>query len=220
MKNIAIACSDLRNEIKMILEDVGVDYPILWIDSNKSGSPAKLYKAIKQQLGNIDNVNNIVLIFRNWGIQYREYRSTKASLVFPIIEDWKGFLQARELRNRLARNPEIPFLLGRGNLHKETDLWGEFKYCLNKWGAVRTKKIFEDMLNEHRRVWSGTTCDTRQYEDGKLAEQQILGIIDLLNSPLSIVYKAFLGEFDSQFIILEQDRAKIKGSFRQTGMAQ
>lgn len=206
MKNIAVACYTLRDEVRTVLQHVKVDYPIIWIDSGLHNFPEKLNKGLQDQINKIDNVDNILLIFGTCGNSLAGLTSPKAKLIFPRVDDCISLFLGGNARRRTLDREETSYYLTKGYLENENNIWSEYNYCLNKYGPEKAKRIYDQMLRHYKRL---LVIDNGAYDPEEILEetQRIAQVLELKHEvtegSLRILYKAFNGEWDEEFAIIE-----------------
>ncbi|SJZ70673.1 DUF1638 domain-containing protein [Selenihalanaerobacter shriftii] len=209
MENIIVACNTLRDEIRFVVDDLGVHYPILWIDSGLHNVPNKLNTAIQDQINKIENVENIILLFGSCGNSLVGLSSSNARIIFPKVDDCISlFLGGNERRQKIDR--EIAsYYFTRGYLRNEANIWQEYTYCVNKYGPEKAEVIFDKMLHNYERL---SVIDTGAYkpeeilpEISDMAEEFNL-THEIVKGSLKLVYKAFSGEWDKDFVIIEPEK--------------
>ncbi|MBZ4687083.1 MAG: hypothetical protein PWQ96_1729 [Clostridia bacterium] len=206
MKNIAVACHTLKDEVELVAKDLQVSYPIIWVDSGLHNVPKKLKETLQNQIDKIANVDNIVLLFGSCGNSLLGITSSNARLVFPKVDDCISlFLGGNEQRRVMDR--EAPsYYLTKGYFESETSIWTEYSYCVKKYGPQKTKIIFDKLLNKYEKL---RVIDTGAYEPEEIMEStlkmaRVLGLDhETITGSLRIIYKAFKGEWDEEFVIVE-----------------
>lgn len=206
MKNVALACRTLKDEVQSVANDLHVSYPFIWVDSRLHNAPAKLNKVLQEEIRQISDVDNIILIFGSCGNSLYGLTSSNSRLVFPKVDDCISlFLGGNELRRQMDK--EAPsYYLTKGYFSGETNLWVEYAYCINKYGPQKTRAIFNKMLNKYKKL---RVIDTGAYDPEEILETtwKMAGELGLehetINGSLRIIYKALKGEWDEEFTIVE-----------------
>lgn len=67
MKTVAVACQTLQDEIMFVIRDLGIKYPVLWIESMQHNNSQKLNLCLQEQIKRIGNTDTILLLFGNCG---------------------------------------------------------------------------------------------------------------------------------------------------------
>ncbi|MDK2986266.1 MAG: hypothetical protein PWQ96_1910 [Clostridia bacterium] len=206
MKNIVLACRTLKDEVELVVKELRVKYPIIWVDSGLHNYPDQLKEALQSQIDKIANVDNILLLFGNCGNALLGIRSDIASLIFPKVDDCISlFLGGNEQKKALDR--EAPsYYLTKGYFESETTLWTEYCYCVNKYGREKSKIIFDKILSKYEKL---RLIKTGAYKLQDIMEKTLKMALELgleheiVTGSLRKVYKAFKGEWDEEFCIIE-----------------
>lgn len=206
MKNIIVACYTLRDEVRLLMRELQLDCPIIWIDSGLHTFPEKLNKALQEQIDKIENVDNILLVFGICGNSLAGLNSSHSRLIFPKVDDCISlFLGGNERRRTLDREA-ASYYLTKGYLENENNIWTEYNYCLNKFGPDKAKKIFNKMLNHYQRL---LIIDSGGYNVKEILEEtkKIAEMLELehgvTEGNMSILYKLFKGDWDDGFAVIE-----------------
>jgi len=206
MGNIAVACNTLRDEIRKVISDTGIKTPIIWVDSGLHDFPDKLNKTIQEQIDRIENVENIVLLFGKCGNSIVGLNSSTSRIIIPEIDDCIAmFLGGDEEKKKLERQAPA-YYFTRGYLENETNIWTEYIYSVNKYGPEKAKSMFHRLFKNYKKL---RIIDTGAYEVKEIIERTN-NIADEFNLDHEIVegslrylYKAFSGDWDEDFIIME-----------------
>lgn len=206
MNTITLACYTIRDEIMLVVDDLRVNCPILWIDSGLHNFPEKLNKAIQEQINRIENVQNILLLFGSCGNSLAGLYSSNARIIFPKVDDCISLFLGGNERRRMLDKQDPSYYLTKGYLKNETNILTEFTYCKNRYGKEKAKTIFKKMLNNYRKL---RVIDTGAYDPNEIAEEtntmadEFDLIHEIVEGSLEIIYKAFRGEWDEDFVIVE-----------------
>ncbi len=205
MKNITVACNTLRDEVRYVIKDLEVKYPVLWIESGLHNTPEKLRSAIQGQIDRIENVDNIILLFGSCGNSLVGLKSDNTRIIFPQVADCISmFLGGDDRKRELDKIPSYYFT--RGYLENEANIWSEYQYCVEKYGAERSLDIYKKMLRNYKNL---RVIDTGAYKPeeimdltGKIAGEFKL-FHEVVEGSLKFIYKAFREEWDEDFVIVE-----------------
>lgn len=206
MKNIVVACYTLRDEVMIVMRDLQLDYPVIWIDSGLHTFPEKLNKALQDQIAKIENVDNILLVFGSCGNSLANLHSPNARLIFPKVDDCISLFLGGNERRRILDRQAASYYLTKGYLENENNIWTEYNYCLNKFGPEKARKIFNKMLNHYKRL---LIIDSGGYnvEDILAETQKIAEVLemehDVTEGSMQILYKLFKGDWDEGFAVIE-----------------
>ena len=159
MKNIAVACKTLQDEIMFVIRDLGIQYPVLWIESMQHNNPRQLKECIQQQINLIGNVDNIILLFGNCGNAIQGLSSRESSIVFPRVDDCISLFLGGNRQKKELDSKGSAYYLTRGYLEGESNIWSEYLYCVSKYGEEKARKLMGIILK---------TMKTERYRYGSL----------------------------------------------------
>ncbi len=206
MKNIAVACHTLRDEIELVANNLQIDFPIIWIDSGLHNYPDKLKETLQNQIDRIDNVDNVLLLFGACGNSLLGLKSAKAFLIFPKVDDCISLFLGGNKQKQLIDSEAPSYYLTKGYLESESTIWTEYCQCINKYGHNKTKVIFDKIFNKYKRL---ILIETGAYNPKDILETTTkisneLGLVqETVQGTLRIVYKALKGEWDEEFVVVK-----------------
>ncbi|MFZ5639485.1 MAG: DUF1638 domain-containing protein [Bacillota bacterium] len=206
MKTAAIACNTLRDEIMLAVDELKVDYPILWIDSGQHQTPQKLNKGIQQQIDRVSNVNNIVLLFGSCGNSLFGLRSEEARIIFPRVDDCISLFLGGNLRKREWDSKGHAYYLTKGYLQNEANIWTDYTQTLTKYGEEKTRRLMRALLKNYEKL---IVIETGAYNLDEFVDEtkDIAAKLELkhevVKGSLHILYKALRGEWDDDFVIIQ-----------------
>ncbi len=206
MKNIAVACQTLKNEVELVAEDLKVGCEIIWIDSGLHNVPKKLNKVLQDQISKINNVDNIILLFGSCGCALNGISSSTARIIFPKVDDCISLFLGGNEKRRMLDKKAPSYYLTKGYFESETTLWTDYHRCLKKYGSRKTKTIFSIMLDKYEKL---RIIDTGAYKPEEIYETTLKMAEELglehenVKGSLRILYKAFNQEWDEEFTIVE-----------------
>lgn len=205
MKTVAIACNTMKDEIMLVISEIGTNFPIIWIDSGQHGTPEKLGKNIQRQIDKVCDVENILLLFGGCGNALLGLRSIVARLIFPRVEDCIALFLGGNQKRRELDIKGHGYYLTKGYLENEANIWTEYKYSLNKYGEEKAGKLMGSILRNYQKL---RVIETGAYnlEETTAKTKTIatkLGLDhEVITGSLHILIKAFREEWDEDFVIL------------------
>ncbi|KXS40964.1 MAG: hypothetical protein AWU54_1785 [Candidatus Frackibacter sp. T328-2] len=206
LQNIFVACNTLKDEVMLVVEDLKVDAPIIWIDSGLHDFPEKLNKAIQEQINRIANVENIILLFGVCGNSLLGLHSSNARMIFPKVDDCIALFLGSNERKQTLDKKAPSYYFTKGYLENESNIWSEYNYCIDKYGLKKAKKIYKRMLHNYKEI---KVIDTEAYEPKEIIERtsNIANEFELshkvVEGSLKLIYKAFNEEWDEDFAIID-----------------
>lgn len=206
MGRVIITCQTIKSEVGLAIQETGVDYPVLSVDSGLHDNPALLRKAIQEQMDRIDNVDTIYMALGFCGNALLGIKSVQARLIIPRADDCISLLLGSyELRRQISAEAGTYFLT-KGWLDGESNLLTEYERCVGKYGPERALKVMKTLMGHYRRLM---VIDTKAYalEDilnRTIAFAQKIGMKHAqFPGSLRFLKKLLLGPWDEEFIILE-----------------
>ncbi len=205
MKNIAVACKTLKDEIMFVTSDLGIRYPVLWIESSQHNNPQKLKQCIQEQIDRISNVENILLLFGVCGNAIQGLCSPESRLVFPRVDDCISLFLGGNRQKKELDSKGSAYYLTRGYLMSEANIWGEYLYCVSKYGEEKARKLMRIILKNYEKL---NVIDTGAYRLEEIMElsKEIAAKLELshnvVTGSLHLLYKALRGEWDDDFCIV------------------
>ena len=206
MSTVILACQTIKDEVRLAIQETGVDYPVLYIESGLHNCPDLLMQKIQESISRLGNVKTILLAFGFCGNSLIGITSPDATLVIPRADDCISLLLGSyELRMSLSREMGTYFLT-KGWLDNEQNLLTEYKRCVERYGITKASKVFKMMLNHYKRLM---IIDTQAYELEEIITQtenfaQTMGIEhEKVNGSMRFLNKLLLGPWDEEFIIVK-----------------
>ena len=207
MSRMIVACKTLKNELNTAMAVCGCSYEIRWIESGLHNFPKKLHNTLQDILDQCVGCDEVLLVMGVCGNSVVGIRTHGFKLVIPRIDDCISLLLGSVTQRRHSSVSGSTYFMTEGWLEGERNIWKEYEYTVNKYGAELFKEIFDTMFQNYRNL---ALIDTGCYDMKKaIAETQeiakklnltyiqIPGTIDYLIELLSL-------EWDPErFIIVE-----------------
>lgn len=204
MKYKVVACNTLKDEINKIKSDLKIDTKIFWVDSGLHNYPDKLNKKIQETVDQVKDTDNKLLLFGYCGRSIEGIQTNNSRIIFPAVDDCISlFLGGVEIKEKLQKKADA-YYFTRGYLENEYNIWSEYKYCIDKFGKERSKKLMKRMFKNYKLI---RVINTKAYNIEKIipktkmiAEEFDLGH-EIIEGDLSILYEAFQQNWKNNFII-------------------
>jgi hypothetical protein len=209
MSTVIVACHTIKRELHLAIKETGVDFPVIFIDSNLHNNPDLLHQAIQQQIDKIEHVENILMAFGFCGNSLLGISSPEARIVIPRADDCITLMLGSYELSKNFRNEVGTYFLTKGWLDGEQNLLAEYECCVKRYGNEKALNVMGEMLKNYRRL---VVIDTKAYkledilhktknfaEKMGLVHQEYAGSMRLLN-------KLLMGPWDAEFIVLEPGR--------------
>jgi len=205
LETIAIACSTLKDEIMYTVNELNINYPIIWIESGLHNTPEKLKKGIQEQINNITGYKNILLLFGSCGNALYGLCSENSYIIFPKVDDCISLFLGGNEKKKEWDKKGVSYYLTKGYLESESNIWTDYKHCVEKYGCQKAKKIMGIMLKNYEKL---RIIETGAYNLQEILEttKHIASTLELshevISGTLNILRKALKGDWDQDFSIV------------------
>lgn len=169
---IVIACRTIEREVHAAMEACGFAGELRLIESGLHNMPKKLHARLQKELDACRNCDTVLLAMGFCGNSVVGLRAGNFQLVLPRVEDCISLLLGP------AARPLDSYFLTQGWLDGERNIWCEYEYCVQKYGAELGREIFDQMFRNYRTI---TLLDTGCYDVAVAAAQarRIAGALSL-----------------------------------------
>lgn len=206
MSTVILACQTIKREVHLAINQTGVNYPVILIDSGLHNYPDRLRDTIQIQLNKIENVDTVLMAFGYCGNGLMGIKSPEARVIVPRADDCITLLLGSyDVRKKISKEAGTYFLT-KGWLDYERNLITEYEQCVEKYGPDRALRVMKTMLSHYKRLM---VIDTKAYpledilpttagfaEKMGMHHEKFTGSMRFLN-------KLLTGPWDEEFIILE-----------------
>lgn len=206
MKNLIIACENLKDEVNLILKELSTNPPIIWIDSQLHNIPEKLKTRLQEEIDKVEEASNILLLFGCCGNGTVGLVSRNSKIVCPKVDDcFSLFMGGNEKRKNLYKSVSTYFFTKR-YIENDLSLWHEIERTKEKYGEKKCKKIINMIIGKYEYI---RVIDTGSYDVNDILDKttQIAREWNMehevLKGDLNILYKALQGKWDEDFIKID-----------------
>lgn len=209
-KTIAVACLTLKDEVMYVVHDLGIEYPVIWIESMQHKNPKQLNQCIQRQINLIGNVENILLLFGNCGNAIVGLSSQESSIIYPRVDDCISLFLGGNRQKQELDSKGASYYLTRGYLESEDNIWREYLHSVSKYGEEKTRRLMSLILKHYEKL---RVIDTGAYQLEDILElsREIAAKLrlrhEVVPGTLNLLYKAFQGEWDEDFAIVPPGKA-------------
>ena len=203
MATVAIACKTIEDEINSVANDLPDCCPLVWVESGLHNYPSRLRDRLQEEIYKLLDVDYIVLIFGYCGNSVEGLISPNAQLIIPKVDDCISMLLGGN-EVRLEESRQRPsYYLTDGWMRYENNIYQEYLHCREKYGSVRTQRIFRAMLEHYTTL---NFIDTGTYSlDQAIAKTAELAAAanleqQVISGDLTLIAKALRGEWDDDFL--------------------
>lgn len=157
---VIIACATLEQELKLVINELSCDFPIIWIESGLHGYPEKLNKRIQEVMDNLDSKYETVLVlFGFCGNSMVGINPGNRTFAMPLTCDCIPiFLGSNKKREQIGAHT---YFFTKGYLNSEQTIISENDYYNQKYGEKRAKRITQMMIVNYKDI---AIIDTGAYD--------------------------------------------------------
>ncbi len=205
MSSLIIACRTISDELNLAMEQVGCDYPVLWIESGLHLNPELLKKRLQEELDHISNVKRVFMAFGFCGNALLDLKPPSYQMIFPRVDDCITLLLGSAEKRKQVSGEMGTYFLTKGWLEYETNIWSEYQATIKRLGQEKADRMYKILLSHYRRLGIIETgaFDMAQFlarskeiaRHLKLEHQVIPGTLDYLR-------KLLTGPWDEDFIVI------------------
>lgn len=184
------------------MQEMGVDYPVSWVESGLHNFPKKLNAALQEILNDI-KADRVLLALGSCGNSLAGLKAGNYEMIFPRVDDCISLLLGSvDARRKYGRT----YFLTKGWLEGEHTIYDEYRYTIKRYGTEVGEEIMQMLLGEYRNLG---VLDTSTYDyNTLLAETEpIAEALHLEQLPIkatdSLIKKLILGPWTEEFYIVE-----------------
>ncbi|WP_303865090.1 DUF1638 domain-containing protein [Alkalibaculum bacchi] len=204
MNNLLIVCETIQDEIEKVTENIGFTGDMIWMNASLHNEPNCLRSELQKVIDSHIGYDNILLGYGSCGNSIIGLKATHTSIVFPVTADCISMLLCDYQNIDYIR--KNTYFLTKGWINGEKSIFVEYKYCLEKYGEKRAKRIFSAMLKHYENLM---LIDTKTYDMDyyghivqDLANKTNLRFI-VEEGSLSILERLLSGKWDESFGIIK-----------------
>ena len=177
---VVIACETLKNELNLAMDQTGVSYPVIWIESGLHEFPDKLRARLQEVIDDLEP-GTALLAFGFCGNSMVGVNTPHARLILPRVADCMPlFLGSVEKREQMGS--KTYFFTG-GYLESERNLAVEYEEYLGRYDPETAAWLMQEMMKHYERF---AVIDTGAYEVEPVT-RKISTVAELLELPVEIV---------------------------------
>jgi len=149
MKTVIIACKTLEDELESAVQNIGVSYPILWLESGLHNTPKKLNRKLQEILDDL-KADRVLAVLGFCGNSVLGIKAGDFELIIPRVDDCISLLLGSvKERAEVSRQYAAYFLTG-GWLRGERNMWTEYQYTRDRYGEEQAKYLSKMMFSHYR----------------------------------------------------------------------
>ncbi|UQZ88544.1 hypothetical protein C4J81_04710 [Deltaproteobacteria bacterium Smac51] len=173
---VILCCNTLEDEIRQVLNDTGLDYPIVWLEAGMHNQPDQLRVHINKTLKEI-NSRRVLMALGHCGGACVGLETGNYQLIIPRSDDCLSLLLGSMEKRKLAGRDAATYFLTAGWLRYTDNLISSFARDAERFGREKAERVYKIMLKHYRRFGF---IDTGAY-DLEQQERQIGPLADTLN---------------------------------------
>lgn len=167
---VIIACSTLKRELNQLMEKLHCTDRVIWLEAGEHNLPQKRREALESAISSCGERDTVLLAMSLCGSTLIGLESGTRTFLVPCFDDCIGLF---------LKDPRKAdtYYLTEGWLEGKHNILEEYRISLEKYGQVRTKRIFDAMLRGYRTIaWVETGCAS---PEGKKRAKEAAALLGL-----------------------------------------
>ncbi|AGL00236.1 DUF1638 domain-containing protein [Desulfoscipio gibsoniae] len=148
MSDVIIACQTLSDELNLAMQQTGVRYPVIWVESDYHNDPNQLRAKLQREIDGLDGVHNVLFAYGCCGSGLVGLKATSANLIIPKTEDCISMVLSRP--GEAFIRPKETYFLTKGWMEGSKSIFVEYEHALKRYGETRARRLFDVMLKHYR----------------------------------------------------------------------
>ncbi|MGL5346624.1 MAG: DUF1638 domain-containing protein [Peptostreptococcaceae bacterium] len=208
MKDIIIACENLKDEITYIAKELNLELDIVYLESQLHNTPILLNEKLQNEIDKYQSKDNIILLFGLCGNGLAGLKSKNSKLICPKVDDCISLYMGGVDKRMKLKDATATYFFTKRYIENEFSIYNEMKSMKLKYGEEKTNKIYKSLFKKYKYI---RTINTGAYDENDIKEKiyELCEVFDLIyesvDGDLNLLYKALNKEFDDNFIILEKE---------------
>lgn len=211
MSTVVLCCNTLENELKLVLEESGLNYPVAWLEAGLHNQPDKLRAHIDDSLKALGfgccAPRRALLALGYCGGAVNRLGPFDFEMIMPRADDCLSLLMGSMALRHKASASCATYFLTEGWLRHTENLITSFSHDQNVFGRERAERIYKIMLKYYRRFGF---IDTGSYDLNGAMEStrplaDLIGIEnEILPGNLNWLQNLLTGPWDDKdFIVIK-----------------
>ncbi|CQR71211.1 hypothetical protein SOV_47280 [Sporomusa ovata DSM 2662] len=215
MLTVILACQTMKDELNLAMQQSGINYPVVYLESGLHNSPENLREKVQEQVDTLD-ADIILLVFGCCGKGLVGIKSTKAQLVIPRIDDCITFLLGSTENRRSIPNEISTYFITKGWLDPDGNVMWSYQSWVERYGERKALRLTQKMLAHYTRFM---IIDTGAYDiEGimpkiKDACEKFNMHYDITPGSLRLLHILLTGPWGPEFIILNPGQETVASDF-------
>lgn len=206
---VLIACSMLENEIRMILDRLGLkDLMVVWMERGYHDRPEELGHVVQEEIDKAEDLgaDEILLCYGLCGNGAEGWTAKRAKLVMPKFDDCINMLLCPGRRSKRNLIESGRFYLTEGWCNDKSSLGQMVEDAIERYGERRGLRVMKQMLSSYHHI---TIIDTGCYDIGPVRDYagrcaERLGFeVDEVKGSCHVIEKLLAGIRDDDILVKE-----------------
>lgn len=148
MNTIIIGCRTLEDELNEACQQVGTDYPVVWVESGLHNVPSRLTKRLQEILDDV-RADRVLLAMGFCGNSLIGLKTGDYETIVPRVDDCISLLLGG-VKPRMELSKEMSaYFFTEGWLRGERNIWVEYQYSVKKYGKETADTIMKMMYGHY-----------------------------------------------------------------------
>ncbi len=215
MQTVILACQTMKDELQLVMQDSGINYPVVYLESGLHNSPENLREKVQEQVNTIDAAV-ILLVFGCCGKGLVGIKSTRAKLIIPRIDDCITLLLGSTENRRSIPNEISTYFVTKGWLDPEGNVMWSYLSWVKRYGEQKAIRLTKKMLANYTRF---LIIDTGAYNIENILPkirdscEKFNMDYDITPGSLRLLHLLLTGPWGSEFIILNPGQETLASDF-------
>ena len=210
MKNLIIACENLKDEITLLCKEITENYNIkympyiIYIDSKYHNTPDKLNLKLQEIIDKNNEFKTIILLYGQCGNAILGLKSEYSKLAFPKVSDCISLYLGGDEKRKNLKKSERTYFFTKRYIENDNSLYNEIIKMKEKYGDKKAIKIYKMMMDNYKYI---RIINTNAYNIDDIIDKieflccELDLSYEIVDGDLSIMEKALLGVLDERFVV-------------------
>lgn len=205
MQSVILACQTMKDELQLVMQQLGVTYPVVYLESGLHNSPELLREKVQEQVNTL-KAKTIMMVFGCCGKGLVGIKANKAKLIIPRIDDCVTLLLGSTENRRRISGESSTYFITKGWLDPQGNIMWSYLEWVERYGEQKALRITKKMLAHYTKFMIINT--------GAYKIESILPSIqdfcerfdmcyEVTTGSLRLLYRLLIGPWDSEFIIVQ-----------------
>ena len=213
MKTAVISCRTVEDEVNAAAKRVGLDAPIVWLESGLHNTPKILCERLQEELDKL-SADRVLLAMGFCGNSLAGLVTGDYELIIPRVDDCISLLLGGVERRVEVSRELAAYFFTEGWMRGERNIWNEYLYTVEKYGEDMADTIME-MMYSHYRTLAMLECGIGDLD---ALSEQIRPLAEALGlertrvpATLGFIEQLFTGPWDEEQFLIVPPHTAIDG---------